>query len=97
MMLKVMKVYVGEPLKFSSSSLGRKLREGFLERSSHFGVNLFFYLKFAVRSALTQKSQLELETGPSESSPTSQSESAARLLPDSAASTSEILMTPPKR
>ena len=40
--LKLMKVYVGEPLKFSSSSLVRKLREEFLERSSHFGVNLFF-------------------------------------------------------
>ena len=39
---KPMKVYVGEPLKFSSSSLVRKLREEFLERSSHFGVNLFF-------------------------------------------------------
>ncbi len=36
-------VYDGDPLenlfKFYSSSLVRKLREGFLELSSHFGVN----------------------------------------------------------
>ncbi len=38
------------------------------------------------------RSQLELETGPSESSPPSRSKSAARLLPDSAALTSEIFM-----
>ncbi len=43
--------------------------------------------------ALTKESQLELETGPSESSPLSQSESAALLLPDSTALTSEIFMT----
>ncbi len=83
--------------KFFSSSLVFKLREGFLERSSHFGVNLSFYFEFAVWSALTQESQLELETGPSESSPPSQSESAALLLPDSAALTSEIFITPSKR
>ncbi len=38
------------------------------------------------------RSQLELETGPSESSPPSQSESAARLLPDFASLISEIFM-----
>ncbi len=59
--------------------------------------SISFYFKFAVWSALTQESQLELETGPAESLSPSQSESAAWLLPDSAALTSEIFMTPPKR
>ena len=40
----------------------------------------------------THESQLELETGSSESSPPSHAESPARLLPDSAASTPDIFM-----
>ncbi len=92
----LMKVYDGEPLhvlfKFSGAQATRMISRAQLP----FWSQCLFYFKFAVWSALTQESQLELEIGPSESSPPSQSESAARLLPDSAALTSEIFMTPPK-
>ncbi len=54
----------------------------------------FIYSKFAVQNGTDPGRQLELETGVSESSPPSQSESPARIQPDSAASiTSEIFMS----
>jgi hypothetical protein len=57
-----------------------------------------FLFKLAVNDGTDSRSQLELETGSSESSPPSQSESSARHPSDSAASTtSEIFMTPPER
>ena len=53
-----------------------------------------FLFKFAVNDGTDSRSQLELETGWSESSPPSLSESSARHPPDSAASTtSEIFMS----
>jgi hypothetical protein len=57
--------------------------------------DFFFYFKS--RRCRHIKVNLKLEAGASESSPPSQSESPARALPDSDASTSEICMTPPKR
>ncbi len=54
-----------------------------------------FLFKFAVNDGTDSRGQLELETGSSESSPPSQSESSVRHPPDSAASTtSEIFMSP---
>ncbi len=53
-----------------------------------------FLINFAVNDGTDSRSQLELETGSSESSPPSLSESSARHPPDSAASTtSEIFMS----
>ena len=60
-----------------------------------FHATSFFYFKS--RRCRHIKVNLKLEAGASESSPPSQSESPARALPDSDASTSEICMTPPKR
>jgi hypothetical protein len=72
--------------KNSSSFQVQKLLEGLLERSSHYGKISFLSSKLRHR---LKKVNLNLkQVLPS------QSESTARLLPDAAASTSEISMKP---
>ncbi len=90
----LMKIYGYESLqalfKFSGAQATRihRVLQPFREEYS------FYLIKFAVDDGTDSRSQLELETGSSESSPPGQSESSARHPPDSAASTtSEIFMT----
>jgi hypothetical protein len=81
-----MKVYDGEPLqvlfKFSGAQATRRISRAQLPFWSQ-SLFLFQIRRLIGTDSRDSLSQLELETCPSESSPPSQSESAARLLPDS--------------
>jgi hypothetical protein len=92
----LIKIYGYESLqalfKFSGAQATRRIPRVL----QPFREEYLFYFKFAVNDGTDSRSQLELETSSSESSPLSQSESSARHPPDSAASTtSEIFITPP--
>jgi hypothetical protein len=89
-----------EKLSFSNESYGNKLFGISGAQATRitpraqlpFFENINSLFQICRLNGATRESQLELETGSSESSPPSHAESPARLLPDSVASTPDIFM-----